>query len=120
MAVDVAAAGPATMRYTVDSWDPGYGTSFEADEELRESTARIVAGVEVPEERWRPIPVSPAVAAPAALLFVDGVRRIDARVWIDGGPDGSGDGNGSGDALASAGIGASYAAGVVCCCGSSA
>jgi hypothetical protein len=45
------------------------------------------------------------------LLFVDGVRRIEARVWIDEDvPD-------AGPATeASAALCASYAAGVVCCC----
>ena len=48
---------------------------------------------------------------PAALLFVDGVRRIEARVWIDD------DAPGNGQATeASAALCASYAAGVVCCC----
>jgi hypothetical protein len=48
------------------------------------------------------------VAVPAAVLFVDGVRRIDARAWIDDvdAPDGTG-------RRAVPGLCASYAAGVV-------
>jgi hypothetical protein len=41
------------------------------------------------------------------VLFLDGVRRIDARVWVHGG-----------DAQPSPGIAASYAAGLVCLNGS--
>lgn len=40
-------------------------------------------------------------------LFVDGVRRIDARVWLDEPANGL---------ISSLGLCASYAAGVVCCC----
>ena len=47
----------------------------------------------------------------AALLFVDGVRRIEARVWIDDDVPGGGPAT-----EASAALCASYAAGVVCCC----
>ena len=57
----------------------------------------------------RSLPVPPA-APPSPVLFVDGVRRIEARVWID---DVS---NGSPANEASAAICASYAAGIVCCC----
>lgn len=111
MSADLAApAIPPTMRFTVDGWDPAYGMSLELDDDLGESSARIVADIEIPEDRWRPIPVDPAMPRPAALLFVDGVRRIEARAWID---------ETTSAALAtdaSAALCASYAAGVVCCC----
>ncbi|MEQ0558542.1 hypothetical protein ABJI51_05645 [Amycolatopsis sp. NEAU-NG30] len=95
----------AGMHFSVDAWDPGYGSSMEA-EELARSQAEVELDVEVPETEWAPIDPSP-VPVPEAVLFVDGVRRIDARVWIDdpGAPN-----------SASIGICASYAAGVVCCC----
>jgi hypothetical protein len=56
------------------------------------------------------------------VLFVDGVRRIDARVWIDDTPmTGAGTANApltaGMAATASMAVCASYAAGVVCCCG---
>ena len=54
----------------------------------------------------------PTGLAPEALLFVDGVRRVEARVWIDENSDGDGQAT-----QASAALCASYAAGVVCCCG---
>ena len=89
------------MRFWVDAWDPAYGTS--ADEEpLGASGTGTDPAVEVPPERWRPVPPRP-VPLPRAVHFVDGVRRVDAHVWIQA-ADGP-----------MAGIAASYAAGVVTC-----
>jgi hypothetical protein len=99
------------MRFSVDGWDPTYGTSLELAEDLGESTASVDANVELAAGQWRAVDPDPGRARPAALLFVDGVRRIEARVWIDEEtPDG-------GPATeASVALCASYAAGVVCCC----
>ncbi len=109
-----ASSGAAGMRFTVDGWDPTYGTSLELEEDLGESTAQINVNVELPEADWRPLDADPTVTRPPAMLFVDGVRRIEARVWIDevtaGVPA----------TEASAAMCASYAAGVVCCCASGA
>jgi hypothetical protein len=91
------------MRFTVDPWDPTYGTSVDA--ELGASTAEIATDVETPPDRWAPVPPPPGLLPPAAVLFVDGVRRVDAQVWVD-----------EGDGSVSPGLCASYAAGVVCCC----
>jgi hypothetical protein len=105
-------SGGRGMRFSVDSWDPAYGTSLELEDFLGESTARVDVNVELPAGRWRAIDPDPAWPVPDALLFVDGVRRIEARVWIDDGTHGGGPAS-----EASAGLCASYAAGVVCCCG---
>jgi hypothetical protein len=100
----------APMRFSVDGWDPSFGMSLETEEQLGESTARVETGVELPDGQWRAVDPDPAVALPPALLFVDGVRRIEARVWID-------DESPAGPATdATAALCASYAAGVVCCC----
>ena len=101
----------AAMRFSVDGWDPRYGTSLELEEDLGESTARVDVTVERPAERWRAVDPRASIAQPAALLFVDGVRRIEARVWIE---DSTPDGTPAHEA--SAALCASYAAGVVCCC----
>jgi hypothetical protein len=99
------------LRFAVDSWDPGYGTSFGIDVSP-ETVTSVVTDVEVAADEWAPIAVIP-VEPPRATIFVDGVRRIDARIWIDAGsPAGSG-----GPATeASMGLCASYAAGAICCC----
>ena len=93
------------MRYAVESWAPEYGTSVDAEpmDALQASPADVT--VEVPAADWAPR--TPDGVAPAGrVLFVDGVRRVDARVWVTA-PDGQ----------TRAGIAASYAAGVVCCDG---
>lgn len=91
------------MRFAVDPWDPSYGASLDA--ELGQSGADVVADVERAPARWEPVDPDPAAAPPEAVLFVDGVRRVDAQVWVDGS-----------DGIASPALCASYAAGVVCCC----
>ena len=117
--VQVSPVGAATgggtgagMRFSVDGWDPTYGTSLEVEDYLGESTASVDVSVELSAGQWRAIDPDPGRTLPAALLFVDGVRRIEARIWIDE------DGTGSGPATqATMALCASYAAGVVCCCG---
>lgn len=98
------------MRFSVDPWDPSYGVSL--DTELGESAAQVSLEVELPVARWRPLDPDPSVAPPAAVLFVDGVRRVDAQVWVDEAEPG----DGAAPATASPALCASYAAGVVCCC----
>jgi hypothetical protein len=111
------------MRFSIDAWDVGYGTALAvAEEDLPASVARVETDVETPAGQWAPIPVASDVPHPSAVLFVDGVRRIDARVWIDeSAAPGVGTTNAPGAggiaATASMAVCASYAAGVVCCCG---
>ena len=100
------------MRFTVDGWDPGYGAGLELEGQLEESTATVEVDVELPASRWTPLGPTAGEPLPGALLFVDGVRRIEARLWIDNEPAGEGPA-----AEATAALCASYAAGVVCCCG---
>jgi hypothetical protein len=95
------------VRFTVDPWDPGYGTSTEAD--MQDSEATVVVDIECAAADWAPRRPPPGTVVPDALIFVDGVRRLEARAWIDlPGTDGV-------DAVA--GIFASYAAGAVRCDG---
>jgi hypothetical protein len=92
------------MRFSVDPWDPSYGVSLDTVESP--SQQRVDVDVELAPERWRPLDPAPGASVPAAVLFVDGVRRVDAQVWVDD-LDGA-------DAVPA--LCASYAAGVVCCC----
>ena len=116
-------SSPVGMRFSIDAWDVSYGTALAAaEEDLPASVARVETNVETPADRWAPIPVASDVPHPSAVLFVDGVRRIDARVWIDDPPapdDGTTNAPRVGGiaATASMAVCASYAAGVVCCCG---
>lgn len=96
-----------SVRLFVDAWDPAYGASFEGAEAAGPATpssARVEEDVELPPGSWRPVDAPGGLRAPEVVLLVDGVRRIDARVWTveeDGG--------------SFPGLAASYAAGVVRC-----
>jgi hypothetical protein len=103
-----ATARPPKMRLSIDAWDPSYGSSGDGDGELDRSPAVIEEGIEVPPERWAPIDPDPTIRLPSAVMFVDGVMRVDARAWVDE-PVG-------GARFATQGMCASYAAGAVCCC----
>jgi hypothetical protein len=123
----MTAAPLSGMRWRVESWDPGYGASTEDQAELGRSTAQVATDLELPEARWRPVDPDPAAAGWAAVLFVDGVRRIDAMAWIsepagggpesgpESGPDSGSDSEHGDGSAASLALCASYAAGVVCC-----
>jgi hypothetical protein len=110
------------MRFAVDAWDPGYGSSLETEDDLGRSSARVDPDVEIPAARWHAITPDPGLTRPSAILFVDGVRRIEARIWIDDLPDPDAVGRPDLAGLlgpatdASPALCASYAAGVICCC----
>lgn len=90
------------MKFSVDPWDVEYGSSVELSADA--STADVVVDLEVPADQWRPVDAPDLSPQPQRILFIDGVRRIDARVWIE---DDAGDVH---PALC-----ASFAAGAVCC-----
>ena len=70
------------MIFSVEAWDPEYGTGGDIDA-LEASTDVVHAGVEVPVGQWAPITPTPdSTPRPGVIYFVDGVRRIDARVWV--------------------------------------
>ncbi|MBO3746060.1 hypothetical protein J5X84_08290 [Streptosporangiaceae bacterium NEAU-GS5] len=93
--------------FTVDPWDPGYATAITSDalSDLDPSTAELDLDIEMAAADWRPVTPPPGTALPRALLVADGVRRIDARVWM----------HDPGEESPVAGIAASYAAGIVRC-----
>lgn len=87
----------------IEGWSTEYGAPVEGDPE-EAPAAQVDAGAEVPEGEWRPLDPGPGAWVPTRVDFVDGVRRIEARVWITG-EDGD----------TRLGICGSYAAGVVRC-----
>jgi hypothetical protein len=108
-AAPAAGTGPA-VTFSVDPWDPGYGMAFgdEMGADARpESSAELQLDLELPAGEWRPLTPDLTGAVPETVLFLDGVRRIDARVWVHGA-----------DPQPAPGIAASYAAGLVSCNGS--
>jgi hypothetical protein len=100
-------APSAPVAFTVDPWDPGYGLAYSEDLDggvLEESSAELNLDLEVLAAQWRPINPDPVPPLPGTVLFLDGVRRIDARIWVHGR-----------NPQPAAGIAASFAAGLVCC-----
>jgi hypothetical protein len=91
------------VRFAIETWSPEYGAPVGGDV-LGETDVEVDAAVERPLGDWAP--VAPAPTPAGCVLFVDGVQRIDARVWVD---DGTG--------ASRQGICASWAAGVVRCDG---
>ncbi len=91
------------MRFAVEAWSPEYGAP-STDEVLVDSDAETNIGIEVDPAAWRPRSVPGGTAVIGDLLFVDGVQRVDAVVWIAEGP-----------AEARMGVCGSYAAGAVRC-----
>jgi hypothetical protein len=63
----------------IDPWDVDYGSELplEADEPAAEDVA---LDVELPPSEWTPL--TPAIAPPPRLVFVDGVRRVEARLVV--------------------------------------
>jgi hypothetical protein len=95
------------MRFTVDPWDPAYGASL--DSEVEPSEAPVAVDVECAPAAWAPRTPPADTPVPGAIVFVDGVRRLEARTWIEVGR--------ADEPTAEAGIFASYAAGAVRCDG---
>lgn len=69
------------MRFYVEQWAPEYGSPMEQFDAEQDAGAEIDAGVELGESQWRA--VEPKGEPAAETLFIDGVRRIEARVWIE-------------------------------------
>jgi hypothetical protein len=86
------------MKFSVEPWAPEYGIAAGTD--MDETTAPPSLDVEAPAADWAPI--TPTQSPAETVLFVDGVRRVDANVWIV-----------QDDDTAVLGICASYAAGAV-------
>lgn len=86
------------MKFTVAQWSPEYGVSTQPD--LGDAADGVEVGIELPKEGWRGL--VPDVEAADDVLFIDGVRRVDANLWID-----------QGDSRPTLGLAATYAAGAV-------
>lgn len=67
------------MQFAVEAWDPDYGTGGDT-EGLDPSTDVVDLSVEVHPDQWEAI--DPASRELGTIYFVDGVRRIDARIWV--------------------------------------
>ena len=70
------------LAVRLDPWQVDYGAELQLDEtEDNGQEEAVVLDIELPPEEWRPI--SPGAATmPGQLIFVDGVRRVEARLII--------------------------------------
>lgn len=95
------------MRFTVEPWSPEYAAPFDSDAEPgAQPQADVDERVEAEPAAWAPKRPAVGTGAAGRVMFVDGVQRIDAWVWVS-----------ADDGTVRPGICASYAAGVVCCDG---
>jgi hypothetical protein len=90
----------------VEPWNPAFGSPVDVDGSgpAADSSAELELDVEVPAADWRPLPPRPGTAAASTVLLVDGVRRVDAHLWVE---------SDEGDLYPAVAV--SYAAGVVRC-----
>src|SRR5262249_18611906 len=65
------------MKLRLDPWPADYNSPLAFDE--AESPAGVDVDASVETATWAAIPVQP-ISAPPKLCFVDGVRRVEARV----------------------------------------
>src|SRR5215831_14230289 len=66
----------------LDPWQVEYGGELPLDDsEEPVSDETVALDVEVAPENWQPIRPSEAML-PAQLIFVDGVRRLEARLLV--------------------------------------
>jgi hypothetical protein len=92
------------MRFAVDPWDPAYGASSDADDGPAGTRVAVDLSAEMPADQWQPLtPPADERLRQRGIAFVDGVRRVEARIWVEG-PDG-----------VVPGVCASWGAGAVCC-----
>ena len=70
-----------TRRIAIETWDPEYGAPVDASV-MEPSDVSINTDVELPASQWQPIEPPALLHIPDNILFIDGVRRIDAYAWI--------------------------------------
>lgn len=64
----------------VESWAPGWGSALRGEGDLLPTGGEVDVGCEVADDDWEPRDVEPPPAD--TVVFIDGVRRVDAQLWI--------------------------------------
>lgn len=67
------------VRLHVEGWAPEYGAAVEPEADLTPAEGSV--NVDVEDRPWQPVPGSDDGVA--TMAFVDGVRRVDARLLLD-------------------------------------
>jgi len=86
------------MSFSVDGWDPSYGASLELEGQLEDPPPGSMPAWRCRRTAAARSTPTPRARSPRALLFVDGVRRVEAQIWIDGEGRASAAGAGGGQA----------------------
>jgi len=94
------------VQVRIDPWAPEFGTAMAGADDLTPTAGDVNLNLEVPTDEWAPLSPGPDATARNDVVFVDGVRRIDARVWVT-----------AADGTTTHGVCASWAAGTVRCNG---
>ena len=68
------------MDFSVESWAPEYGSSINLPS-TEDAEDQVDATVERALNKWTPIDPAPT-NKPDEITFIDGIQRIDARIWI--------------------------------------
>jgi hypothetical protein len=97
------------MRFAVETWAPDYGASVDGAA-LAGTGADVDLSVERDPAAWAPVGLPAGVVPAACVLFVDGVQRIDARIWVTDDSDAD-----EAKGQTRQGVCASWAAGAVRC-----
>jgi hypothetical protein len=71
-----------TVKIAIETWAPEYGSPVDGEVVRPTSEAVVDAEVEQARDDWRPLDPEALDGGGPVLYFIDGVRRIDARVWL--------------------------------------
>jgi hypothetical protein len=71
------------MKLRLDPWASDYGTTLQAEEVNSSVAERVSLDVERDVGEWRPITPRHSMDDWPHVIFVDGCRRIDARVFLE-------------------------------------
>lgn len=75
-----AAPSASRLRFRLDPWAAEYGSELPLADPAGTVPAAVDTNVERSAEAWEPLAPGPGAEESARLVFVDGVRRIEARV----------------------------------------
>ena len=82
LSVPLSTIPTMTGRMWVEAWSPEYGTSYGIDAPDPDAPGGAGAQAE-PAEAVPWAPVNPGVGVLPPLAFLDGVSRVDARVFLE-------------------------------------
>jgi hypothetical protein len=70
------------MRISVEQWAPEYGAGLDLGSPDELSIENVRVDCELDPNDWKPISPDPTLRPDAPVAFVDGTRRVDARIYV--------------------------------------